>query len=60
MSKIREIHNEIVARANKTMVDNIQERLHKTLLAYVEDLDATCSRVAMRKNKIAVVKELSK
>lgn len=54
------ILNDISQYENYSFKDDVSDRLNKVILAYVEELDSTCSRILSKKRRDLVMKELSK
>lgn len=52
--------NELEENKNTDMETLIQERLDKTLFNYIEDLRRSYNSIMIKKNRMVVIKELSK
>jgi hypothetical protein len=52
--------NDIEIYKNKSIETLIQERLEKTFLLYLKDLDRSFNSIMTKKNRMVVIKELSK
>ena len=58
-SKVEKILDDVNSYSERTVTDNIKERLNKTLSRYLEDLESSSDRLRGKKVYI-VYKELSK
>lgn len=58
-SKVEKILDDVNSYSERTVTDNIKERLNKTLSRYLEDLESSSDRLRGKKVHI-VYKELSK
>ena len=52
--------NELEENKNTDLETLIQERLDKTLFNYIEDLRRSYNSIMIKKNRMVVIKELSK
>jgi len=52
--------NDIEIYKNKSIETLIQERLEKTFLLYLKNLDRSFNSIMTKKNRMVVIKELSK
>ena len=58
-SKVEKLLDEVSTYSERTISDNVKERLNKTLSRYLEDLESSSDRLRGKKVHI-VYKELSK
>ena len=58
-SKVEKLFEEVNNYSERSIIDNINERLNKTLARYLEDLEYSSERLRGKKTYI-VYKELSK
>lgn len=58
-SKVEKLFEEVNNYSERSLIDNINERLNKTLARYLEDLEYSSERLRGKKTHI-VYKELSK
>lgn len=57
--KVQQLWDDIKDYQDLTIVDNIKDRLQKTLTRYIEDLESSSDRLRGKKTR-TVYKELSK
>lgn len=58
-SKVEKLYEEVCGYQERSIVDNISERLQRTLDRYLEDLECSSERLRGKKNRV-IYKELSK
>ncbi len=58
-SKVEKLYEEVCGYQERLIVDNISERLQRTLERYLEDLEYSSERLRGKKNRV-IYKELSK